>query len=611
LLHCKRRLDLELDAMPPLALPPGDLIVGIDLGTTNSEVAVVGSDGQPHVLEEDGNPILPSFVGLSEDGRLLVGKAARNQWVLAPERTVKSVKRSMGQDVKVKLGERDYRPQEISAMILRKLKDRAERALERPVSRAVITVPAYFNDAQRQATREAGELAGLEVVRILNEPTAASLTYDPSHMQLQRMLVYDLGGGTFDVSLVQAQESVVEVLASHGDTQLGGDDFDDLLLKHVCDRFQTEHGVDLRANLVAKSRLLQAVEAAKRQLSFHPVARIEEEFIAEKNGTALHLNLEITRELYESLIHPLLDRTIDCLQRSLDDARLNPSQIEKVVLVGGSTRTPLVSQMLQERLGQLAHQEVNPDLCVAMGAAIQAAIIAGRNVGAVLVDITPHSLGIKCLSERHGFEFPFQFAPIIQRNAPLPASRSEMFYTIYDRQTEVEIDVYQGESEDVRHNHRVGRFLIQGLALVAAGNQIVVQLDLNLDGILKVSARERATGLQKQVTIENALARYEREELDEARERLQDLWDESNNGREESAELPSLVPGPREGQREAVQARALLEKAERLLERVSPEDREDVERLMSGVRTALSDRHWDRVTTASNELADALFYLEG
>jgi molecular chaperone DnaK len=307
---------------------------------------------------------------------------------------------------------------------------------------------------------------------------------------------------------------------------------------------------------------------------------------------------------------------MDCLQRALDDAHLNPIQIDKVVLVGGSTRTPLVGELLEERLGQPAHQEVNPDLCVAMGAAIQAAIIGGQNVGAVLVDITPHSLGIKCLSHRHGYEFPFTFAPIIQRNTPLPASRSEMFHTVYDRQPDVEIDVYQGESDDTRNNHRVGRFLIQGLAPVPAGNPLVVQLDLNLDGLLKVSARERATGLQKQVTIENALARYEREELDDARERLSELWGDLGPGEgptEETGEpdeLPALVPGPREGQREAVQARALLEKAERLMQRVPPDDRSDVERLMQNVRTALDDRQWERVTKASNELADTLFYLE-
>ncbi|HEY7427240.1 MAG TPA: Hsp70 family protein [Gemmataceae bacterium] len=598
-------------------------LIGIDLGTTNSEVALV-RDGQPFVFNEDDDPILPSFVGLSEDGRLLVGKAAKNQWVLAPERTIKSIKRKMGQDVKVQLGEQEYRPQEISAMILKALRDRASAQLGTAVNKAVITVPAYFNDAQRQATREAGELAGLEVVRILNEPTAASLTYDPGQRELRRLLVYDLGGGTFDVSLVQAQEGVVEVLASHGDTQLGGDDFDELLLNLVCDRFQQEHGVDLRANLVSRSRVLRAVEAAKRHLSYHPFARLEEEFIAEKDGQALHLNMELTRGEYETLIQPLLDRTMDCVQRALDDANLIASSIDKVVLVGGATRTPLITQMLEERLGQPAHQEVNPDLCVAMGAAIQAAIIAGSDVGAVLVDITPHSLGIKCVDSQRGFPFEYHFAPIIHRNTALPASRSEVFYTFHDNQTEVEIDVYQGENADVRRNHRVGRFMVQGLSRVSSGNPIVVQLDLNLDGILKVSARERATGLQKQVVIENALARFEREEIDQARERLEQLWalpggedgyddeDELMNGEGEPVEeeLPSLAPGPREGQREAVQARALLEKAERLLERTQPEDRAEVERLMTKVRTALTDRQWDKLTAACNELADTLFYLE-
>jgi molecular chaperone DnaK len=596
-----------------------DVIVGIDLGTTNSEVALV-RDGQPHVFEDDGDPILPSFVGLAEDGRLLVGTAARNQWVLAPERTIKSIKRKMGQDVKVRLGEQEFRPQEISAMVLRALRDRAAARLGRDVTKAVVTVPAYFNDAQRQATREAGELAGLEVVRILNEPTAASLTYDPAHAELRRLLVYDLGGGTFDVSIVQSQQGVVEVLASHGDTQLGGDDFDDLLLTHVCDRFAREHGVDLRQNLVAKSRVLKAVEAAKRQLSYHPFARVEEEFIAEKDGVALHMNLEVSRSAYEEMIRPLLDRTMDCVQRALEDARLTGSQIDKLVLVGGSTRTPRIGELLEERLGQPAHQEVNPDLCVAMGAAIQGAIIAGADVGAVLVDITPHSLGIKCLDEMYGYAFEHKFAPIIHRNAALPASRSEVFHTYRDSQTEVEVDVYQGENDDVRHNHRVGKFLVTGLAAVPAGNPIVVQLDLNLDGMLKVSARERATGLQKEVVIENALARFERDESDEARARLDRLWldqedDESNGQYPDDGDgaddiVPTLAPGPREGQREAVQARALLEKAERLLERVQPEDRPELDRLMGNVRTALTDRQWDKVTAACNELADTLFYLE-
>ena len=603
-----------------------ETILGIDLGTTNSEVAVI-RDGKPVVLEEDGDALVPSVVGLSEDGRLLVGKAARNQYALAPERTIKSIKRKMGEDVKVKLGDQEYTPQEISAMILRTLKDRASRLLGEEINKAVITVPAYFNDAQRQATHEAGELAGFEVKRILNEPTAASLTYDPNQTELQRMLVYDLGGGTFDVSIVQSQDGVIEVLSSHGDTQLGGDDFDQLLVDHICNAFQQEHQVDLKANLNSKARALKAAEEAKKQLSFHPFAKIEEEFIAEKDGQALHLNMEISREEYEELITPLLERTMSNVQQALNDCNLTGSQIDKVVLVGGSTRTPLVTRLLEERLGQPALQEVNPDLCVAMGAAIQAGLIQGIDVGAVLVDITPHSLGIKCLSLERGMDFPFRFAAIVTRGTPLPATRSEVFTTVHDNQDKVEIDVYQGEADDVRQNYQVGTFLIEGLSKVPAGNQLVVQLDLNLDGMLKVSARERSTGLQKQITIENALAQFDRAEAAVARERLNRLWQdmpsfaddeeydediEDYESEEEEApvESPELVAGPREGQRESVQAKALLEKTERLLEGCSEDDRKEVETLATKVRTALTDRKWPELTSACNELSDVLFYLE-
>ncbi len=604
-----------------------DVIVGIDLGTTNSEVAVV-RDGRPQVLPVDGDPILPSVVGLAEDGRLLVGKPARNQWVLAPDRTVKSIKRKMGQDTTVSLGGQSFRPQEISAMILRRLKEAAEAELGVPVRKAVITVPAYFNDSQRQATREAGALAGLEVVRIINEPTAAALTYNPAQTGTERFLVYDLGGGTFDCSIVQAEAGVFEVLASHGDTQLGGDDFDDLLLDYVADEFAELYGVDLRADRVAKARLLRAVEAAKRHLSDHPFARIEEEFISEKDGVPLHFSTEIERGEYEDLIRPLIDRTMECVQMALDDARWTASRIDRVVLVGGSTRTPLIGQLLEERLGQPAHREVHPDLCVALGAAVQAGIVAGQNVGAVLVDITPHTLGIKCLEYPDDYTRSaneFKYAPIIKRNTPLPASRSEVFCTVTDGQPTVEIDVYQGESGDVRRNHRVGRFLVEGLARVPAGNQVVVQLDLTLDGTLKVTAREKATGLQKQVHIENALARFAVEERDAARARLDRLWGNGRvgGGGDEAdgtdtpppasrppADVPLLFPGPAEGQRELVQARALLEKAERVREKVSDEDRAELDRLTERVRVALTDRAWGDLTAASNELADVLFYLE-
>ena len=467
-----------------------DLIVGIDLGTTNSEVAVV-MEGQPRVLGRE--PILPSVVGLSAEGKLLIGQPARNQFVLAPDRTVKSIKRKMGQDMTVDLGGQRYRPQEISAMILRTLRDRAAHQLGQPVAKAVITVPAYFNDAQRQATHEAGTLAGLEVVRILNEPTAAALAYDPGRQEREIVLVYDLGGGTFDVSIVQCEGGVVEVLASHGDTALGGDDFDQLLLDLVCDRFSQQHGIDLRRDRVAKARLLQSVESAKRRLSEHPYTALEEEFIAEKSGRALHIDDELSRTEYEGLIRPLIDRTLDCIQRALTDAQIAGPEIDQVVLVGGATRTPLIAALLADRLNRPAHREVNPDLVVAMGAALQGAIIAGHDVGAVLVDVTAHSLGIKAIDggdDRFGAPFPHRFVPIIERNTALPASRSEAFRTIIDGQRAVEIDVYQGEDDDVRQNQRVGRFLVDGLAPVEAGNQILVQLDLTLDGLLKVSARK-------------------------------------------------------------------------------------------------------------------------
>jgi molecular chaperone DnaK len=597
-----------------------ETIIGIDLGTTNSEVAIV-VDGKPFVIPDDGgDPILPSIVGLSDDGKLLVGKTARNQWVLAPDRTIKSIKRKMGEDIKVSLGDQKYSPQEISAMILRTLKDRAEKHLGLPVKKAVITVPAYFNDSQRQATREAGALAGLDVVRILNEPTAAALVYNPEQKERERFLVYDLGGGTFDVSIVQLEEGVFEVLASHGDTKLGGDDFDELLLNHVANEFQEMYSIDLRADKVSRARLLKTVEDAKKTLSDHPYVKIEEEFIAEKDGVPLHLSTEIERHDYELLIQPLIDRTMDCVQKSLDDARLTASQIQRIVLVGGSTRTPIISQLLEQRLGQSPHREINPDLCVAMGAAVQGAIIGKQNVSAVLVDITPHSLGIKTLEYATEFTFApneFRFTPIVHRNSPLPTVRSEMFCTVVDNQPKVEIEVFQGESMDVRRNHRVGNFTIEGLARVPAGNQLIVELNMN--GVLKVSAREKATGLVKAITIQNAMARFAVEERDAARERLDRLWETPDvvaEAEEEAARItnrisePTLSPGPQEGQRETVQARALIQKAEGIVAKAADADRAELERLIDRVRTALTDRRWGDLNQASNELTDVLFYLE-
>jgi len=608
-----------------------DVIVGIDLGTTNSEIAYV-QDGQPHVIPDDrGELMLPSFVGLAEDGRLLVGHAARNQWMLAPERTIKSIKRRMGEDIKVRLGEQEYTPQEISAMILRTLRDRAVRYLGCEVRKAVITVPAYFNDAQRQATREAGELAGWEVVRILNEPTAASLTYETEQQDLKRLLVYDLGGGTFDVSIVQVQEGVVEVLSSHGDTHLGGDDFEQLLAEHIMQRFQAEHQVDLHALPVARARILRAAEEAKKQLSFAPFALVQEEYIADQDGKPLHLTCEIVRSEFEAVITPLLDKTITCVGQALDDAHVRPAQLDKVLLVGGSTRSPLVAQLLEERLQQPAHQEVHPDLCVALGAAVQAGMIAGQDVGPVLVDITPHSLGIRCLGEVHGLPSDAMFSAIIPRNTSLPASRSQLYHTVFDRQEAVNIEVYQGEQEDVHLNTLVGEFTIEGLAPVTAGNEVLVHMHLTLDGILQVTATEKRTGLQRQVRIDNALARFQREQRAAARRRLEGLFAESaepEEAFEEFAEFAESEESEEMGadaasapttmdaseavawQRALVQARALLEKAERLLPGIAAEDRQDIEQRMADLRGALAAHHSAEVEAHSAELADLLFYME-
>jgi len=591
-----------------------ETILGIDLGTTNSAVAVL-QDGELKVLYEDGEAVLPSVVGLDSEGRLLVGKAARNQWVLAPDRTVRSIKRQMGQESAVRLGEQQYSPQEISAMILRSLKDRAERHFGRPVEKAVITVPAFFNENQREATREAGELAGLEVVRIINEPTAASLTYQSQPDQMERLLVYDLGGGTFDVSIVQIERGVVEVLSSHGDTHLGGDDFDQLLMDRVCDDFAREHGVDLRESLGSKSRVLRAVEEAKIALSFQAVVTIEEEFIAEKRGVPLHLKREIDRLEYEGLIAPLLEKTLVCVDDSLSDANLQVNQIDRVILVGGASRTPMVHRLLQEQLSRELHSEVDPDLCVALGAAIQGGLIAGVDVGPVLVDITPHTLGIETLGRLQGFLSGYRFSPIIERNTPLPATRSEIFATTYDGQDAAGIRVFQGEDDDVRHNQHVGEFLLEGLAEVQRGNEILVRFDLDLDGILKVTATERDTGLEKQLTIDNAVSRFRAKNRQEAMARLAAVFQPdgplpADGGKHAQTGSTAHADLPPELSEKVAKCEELILKAERLAPGVNPEDAREMRDLAGKLRTAIAEQRWAQIEEIVPQLEDLVFYLE-
>ena len=593
-----------------------ETILGIDLGTTNSEVAVIRNN-KAEVLLEDGETILPSVVGVDADGRLLVGAPARNQSVLAPERTVRSIKRRMGTADAVWLGDRQYTPQEISAFILRKLKELAEIQLGQPIKKAVITVPAFFNETQREATREAGELAGLEVVRIINEPTAASLTYDPHPERMERLLVYDLGGGTFDVSIVQIEQGVVEVLSSHGDTQLGGDDFDQLLLDGVCEGFLREHDIDLRKSLVAKSRLLRAVEEAKKRLSTEPAVAIEEEFIAEKQGAPLHLRRELRRADYEELIEPLLAKTLKCVDQSLSDAKLNANQIDKVILVGGASRTPLVHQLLEEQLGRPIHAEVDPDLCVALGAAIQGGLIAGIDVGPVLVDITPHTLGIQATTYIDGRPSHHSFAPLINRNTPLPSRRSEIFSTMYDGQNAARIAVFQGEHDDVRQNDPVGDFLLDGLAEVDAGNEILVQFDLDLDGILKVSAVERSTGRQKQLTIDNAITRFRAGNRQEALARVEAMFlggSGATAAATEPATPPESIPPSLDLPAEMVElidrCQQLIAKSEKLVEQSNPTDAAEMRQLVERLRAAIARRSQTDMASVVAQLEDLVFYLQ-
>jgi molecular chaperone DnaK len=574
-----------------------DPIVGIDLGTTNSEIAIY-QDGRPLVLaDERGRVVLPSVVGLSETGELLVGEEARNQLMLHPERTVRSIKRRMGTDARVRLGERDYAPQEISAMILSRLKEIAQLRLGDPVRRAVITVPAYFSDAQRQATREAGEIAGLEVVRIVNEPTAAALVYEAAQHQGKRILVYDLGGGTFDVSVVRIEGGVVEVISSHGNNQLGGDDFDEKIVAHVLEHLKLKHGVSVSDQPRAMARILCSAEAAKKHLSDHPYARLEEEYLTVNGGKPVNLDLELSRDEYETMIMPFIEETLGAVHVALGSAGLTSSQVDEILLVGGATRTPLVRRRLVEAFGREPRGEVDPDLCVAMGAAIQGAAMAGAEVSAVLVDVTPYTFGTSALGELDGGLYPYCFVPIIPKNTPIPVRRSEAFYTVADGQTSVEVRIYQGEYKDAEENVKIGEFRVDGLSKAPAGNPVILDLALDRDGILQVSAREKKTGLEQRITIEKAMSRYNRTQLDEARERIGSLFE----GREAGAEAQSAA---------GFALDALLSKAGAKLDEAGEEDRAEIIDLIEAIRDARSSGDNAALEEGRQQLQDLLFYLE-
>jgi molecular chaperone DnaK len=580
-----------------------DEIVGIDLGTTNSEIALY-RDGRPDVLaDERGRKILPSVVGITESGELLVGEEARNQFLLHPDRTVRSIKRRMGTDEKVTMAGREYTPQEISAIILKRLKEIAEKSLGRPVRKAVITVPAYFSDTQRQATREAGEIAGLEVVRIINEPTAAALVYEAGQHQGKRILVYDLGGGTFDVSVVRIEEGVVEVISSHGNNHLGGDDFDQQIVHHVLNHLSKEHGVDIAHDARAMARILRSAENAKIHLSDYPFAMIEEEYIAELNGTPIHLSLELSRQDYEGMIFSYIEETLGAIHIALNSAGLTSSQVDEILLVGGATRTPMIRRRLIEAFGTEPRGEVDPDLCVAMGAAIQGAAMAGSEVSAVLVDVTPYTFGTSALSEMDGELYPYCFIPIIPKNTPIPVRKSEVFFTLHDAQETVEVRIFQGENRDALQNIQIGEFRVEGLSKVPAGNPVTLDLDLDRDGILHVSAREKRTGLEVGITIDKAMARYGKEELEAARERIGAFF---TGGEEEEGEEIEAE----ESVREIGDIDALVARAEARLDKAEPEDRDEMIDLIEQIRDARVAGDHAALNEAAGHLREILFYLE-
>ena len=500
-------------------------IIGIDLGTTNSCVAVM-EGGEPVVIaNSEGARTTPSVVGFTKTGDRLVGQVAKRQAITNPDNTVSSIKRQMGTDHKVTLNGKEYTPQQVSAMILQKLKADAEAYLGETVTEAVITVPAYFNDSQRQATKDAGTIAGLNVRRIINEPTAAALAYGVDKEDDQKIMVYDLGGGTFDVSIIEMGDGVTEVLATNGDTHLGGDDFDQRIIDWMADAFQTENGIDLRKDKMAAQRLKEAAEKAKIELSSAMSSQINLPFITADATGPKHLDMTLTRAKFNELTADLVDRTMGPVRKALQDAGLRPSDLKKVLMVGGSTRIPAVYDAVKKELNCEPFKGINPDECVAVGAAIQGGVLQGDVKGLLLLDVTPLSLGIETLGG--------VCTKIIDRNTTIPTHKSQVFSTAADNQPSVEVNVLQGEREFARDNKSLGVFHLDGIAPAPRGvPQIEVTFDIDANGIVKVSAKDLGTGKEQNITI-TASTNMSKEDIDKAVKEAEQFAADDKKKREE------------------------------------------------------------------------------
>ena len=500
-------------------------IIGIDLGTTNSCVAVM-EGGQPTVIANaEGSRTTPSVVAFTKDGERLIGQVAKRQAVTNPDRTVISIKREMGTSYKVNIDGKQYTPQDISAMILTKMKETAESYLGEKVSQAVITVPAYFNDSQRQATKDAGRIAGLEVLRIINEPTAASLAYGLDKEENQKILVYDLGGGTFDVSILDIGDGVFEVLSTNGNTRLGGDDFDQRIIDYVAEQFKKENGIDLKQDKIAAQRLKEAAEKAKIELSGTTTANINLPFITADATGPKHLDVTLTQAKFNELTADLVEATVEPMRKALKDAGLTVDQINKVILVGGSTRIPAVQEAVKKVTGKEPFKGINPDECVAIGAAIQGGVLGGEVKDVLLLDVTPLSLGLE--TEGH------IFTKLIERNTTIPTSKSQVFSTAADGQTTVEIHVLQGERQMAYDNKTLGRFQLTGIAPAPRGvPQIEVTFSIDNNGIVNVSAKDKATGNEQQITI-TASTNLSEEEINQRVKEAEQFAEQDKKRKEE------------------------------------------------------------------------------
>ena len=565
-------------------------IIGIDLGTTNSAVAVMEGGSPVIVANIEGNRTTPSVVAFTKDGERLVGETAKRQAITNPDRTISSIKREMGTDHKISIDGKDYTPQDISAMILQKLKADTESYLGEKVTEAVITVPAYFTDAQRQATKDAGLIAGLDVKRIINEPTAAALAYGMDKEEGQhKIMVYDLGGGTFDVSILELGDGVFEVLSTRGNNKLGGDDFDQVLIDYIAEEFKKENGVDLRNDKMSLQRVKEAAEKAKKELSSALSTNINLPFVTANASGPLHLDMDITRAKFNELTDFLVEKTVGPVNDALKDAGLKASEIEKVLLVGGSTRIPAVQERVKKLVGKELQKDINPDECVALGAAIQGGVLSGEVKDLLLLDVTPLSLGLETMGG--------VTTRLIERNTTIPTKKSQIFTTAADNQTSVDIHVLQGEREMARDNTTLGRFQLDGIAPARRGvPQIEVTFDIDANGIVSVSAKDLGTGKEQSIKI-TASSNLSKEEIDK-KVKEAEMYAEEDKKNKEAIEIKNNADSA------VYQAEKTLEEAK---DTIDAADKEKIEGIIAELKPLIDNGSTEEIKAKTEELTQAFY----